>query len=341
MAADASAQPRTGRPVTRFLGAAGRSREATLVWLIALLSILVTLQAPQFLSASNLGQVTTFAAIIAVAAVGEAVVVITRNIDLSVESTIGLIAFVVADVLQRHWLGVPEVWIFGLLLALGLGMVNGAIITIFQVPSIVVTLGTLTIYRGIVFFVAGGHQVNVVDLPPGYSSPATSTLLGIPVFVLVAVAVVVVAALVLRYTRAGRRFYAVGSDPEAASIAGIRVRWVVFLAFAISGLLAGVAGIMWGIYFGTIYATSASGLILQIVAAVVVGGVAIGGGSGTVVGAALGALFLALINNALLLLQLPQELLQVIYGAVILIAVATDSIVRQRAQRASAGVVAR
>jgi rhamnose transport system permease protein len=336
MVADVGVQPRASRSVGRVLGAAGRSREATLLALIALLGIVVTLQAPQFLSASNLGQVTTFAAIIAVASVGEAVVVITRNIDLSVESTIGLIAFVVADVLQRHWLGVPEAWLFGLVLAVGLGMVNGAIITVFQVPSIVVTLGTLTVYRGLVFFVAGGHQVNVVDLPPGYSSPATATVLGVPVFVLVAVAVVAVAALLLRFTRPGRRFYAVGSDPEAATIAGIRVRWVVFLAFAISGLLAGAAGIMWGIYFGTIYATSASGLILQIVAAVVVGGVAIGGGSGSVVGVALGALFLALINNALLLLQLPQELLQVVYGAVILIAVATDAVVRRRATRLGA-----
>ena len=320
----------------RALNAIGRSRELTLVAVMVMLGFLVTLGAPQFLSPSNLGQVTALAAVIAIAAVGEALVVMTRNIDLSLESTMGLTAFLVGDILQHAYLPVPAAWLVGLGAGLALGMFNGAITTLFRIPSIVVTLGTLSIYRGLVFIIAGGKQINLVDLPSGYSNAATDTIVGIPMFVLVAVVIVVVVALMLRMTRFGRQIYAVGSNAEAASILGIRSRWVVFWVFALAGLLAGIAGVMWGIYFGTIYATSGSGIVLQIVAAVVVGGVSISGGSGTVVGAALGALFLALINNALLLLVLPQEVLLAIYGAVILVAVGADALVSRRQRRLAA-----
>jgi rhamnose transport system permease protein len=296
----------------------------------------VAFQAPHFMSLSNMSQVTTLAAIIAIAAVGEAMVIITKNVDLSVESTIGLVAFVVADVLRQKALPVPAAWLVGVGLGLALGMANGVIITLLRVPSLVATLGTLSVFRGLDFFVAGGHEVNLADLPAGYSDAASQAFFGVPLFVILAVVVVVVVALILRLTPFGRQLYAVGSNAEAATIIGIRSRLVIFGAFAGAGLLAGVAGVLWGIEFGTIYATSASGVALQIIAAVVVGGVTIAGGSGTVVGAALGALFLGLINNALLLLQMPQELLQVIYGAVILVAVSADAIIAQRERRLAA-----
>jgi rhamnose transport system permease protein len=314
----------------------GRSRELTLTGVMVLLCLVVAFQAPDFLSLSNMSQVTTLAAIIAIAAVGEAMVIITKNVDLSVESTIGLVAFVVADVLRQKALPVPAAWLVGVGLGLALGMANGVIITLLRVPSLVATLGTLSIFRGLDFFVAGGHEVNLADLPAGYSDAATQAFFGVPLFVILAVVVVVAVALILRLTPFGRQLYAVGSNAEAATIIGIRSRLVIFGAFAGAGLLAGVAGVLWGIEFGTIYATSASGVALQIIAAVVVGGVTIAGGSGTVVGAALGALFLGLINNALLLLQMPQELLQVIYGAVILVAVSADAIIAQRERRLAA-----
>jgi rhamnose transport system permease protein len=303
---------------------------------MVLLCLVVAFQAPHFMSLSNMSQVTTLAAIIAIAAVGEAMVIITKNVDLSVESTIGLVAFVVADVLRQKALPVPAAWLVGVGLGLALGMANGVIITLLRVPSLVATLGTLSVFRGLDFFVAGGHEVNLADLPAGYSDAASQAFFGVPLFVILAVVVVVVVALILRLTPFGRQLYAVGSNAEAATIIGIRSRLVIFGAFAGAGLLAGVAGVLWGIEFGTIYATSASGVALQIIAAVVVGGVTIAGGSGTVVGAALGALFLGLINNALLLLQMPQELLQVIYGAVILVAVSADAIIAQRERRLAA-----
>jgi len=276
----------TAGPLSRLLGAAARQRELSLVLILIAMVGLVALQAPQVLSSDNLTDVSVLAAVIAVAAIGEAMVVITRNVDLSVEATMGLVAFAVAGVLSNGLLSVPLAMLFGVGLGLVLGMVNGVIVAVFRVPSIVATLGTLSVYRGIDFLLAGGKQVTLTELPPGYTNAARATLVGIPIFVLIAVAIVAVCALVLRQTRFGRSVYAVGSNPEAAEILGIRTALVTFVVFSVSGLLSGVAGVLWGILFGTINATAATGVTLQVVAAVVVGGVNIFGGSGTVVGAA-------------------------------------------------------
>jgi rhamnose transport system permease protein len=308
----------------------------TLAGVVIVMSVLVTARASNFLSASNLGPVTTLAAIIAIAAVGESLVIMTKNIDLSVEATIGLVAFVVAVLLKQNALPMPLAWAFGVGLGLALGMTNGIIVTVFKVPSIVASLGTLSLFRGLTYWVANGHEINASDLPHGYTDPASQTVLGVPYFVIVAVVVVFVAALALRYTVLGRQFYAVGSNAEAAATIGIRSRMTVFLAFGLCGMLAGLAGVLWGMEFGQLYASSGTGQSLAIIAAVVVGGVSISGGSGTVVGAAIGALFLGLINNALTVLLLPQEWLQMIYGAVILVAVSTDALIQMRAQREKA-----
>lgn len=327
--------PGPGR-ASLVVGMLTRSREATLTGVVFVLALLVWVQAPTFLSPTNLISVTSFTAIIAIAAVGEALVIITKNIDLSVESTMGLVAFVVATALKGQNMPVFEAWALGIGLGLALGMANGFIVTVFRVPSIVATLGTLSIYRGLTYWVANGKEITNSDLPAGYTDPASQTVFGVPVFVILAVVVVIVAAVALRYTIFGRQLYAVGSNADAAATIGIRSRGTVFLALSLSGMLAGVAGVLWGIQFGQLYASSASGQSLAVIAAVVVGGVSIAGGSGTVVGAAIGALFLGLVNNALVVLNLPQEWLNVIYGAVILLAVATDALVQVRAQRAKA-----
>lgn len=302
---------------------------------MVVLGAFVAIQAPQFLSSGNLTQVTVLASIIAIAAVGQALVVITRNVDLSVESTMGLVAFVVADLLAQRLVETPVAMVLGVLLGLALGMINGFVVAVLRVPSIVATLGTLSVYRGFVLLIAGGKQVTLTDLPEGYTDAARASVAGLPLFLVIAFAIVVVTAVVLRQTRFGRQVYAVGSNPEAASILGIRAGAITFIVFSICGLLAGVAGVLWGIEFGTINATSATGVTLQVVAAVVVGGVNISGGSGTVVGASLGALFLAFISNALVLLRLSQFWLLAIYGLVILIAVTLDAALLRRLQRSS------
>jgi rhamnose transport system permease protein len=322
---------------SRILDVVARQREVSLVVVMIVLGGLVAIQAPQFLSTSNLTAVLTLSAIIAIAAVGEALVVITRNVDLSVEAMMGLVAFVVADLIKLQVMGVPEAMACGILLGLGLGMFNGILVAFARIPSIVATLGTLAIYRGFAFLAAGGKQVTVTDLPDGYTDPASQLVVGIPLFLLIATVIVLVVGGFMRQTEVGRQVYAVGSNPEAAEIQGIRSGRIVFMVFAVCGLLSGVAGILWGIKFGTIDATSATGVTLQVVAAVVVGGVNIFGGSGTVVGAALGAIFLGFISNALILVRLSQFWLQAVYGLVILVAVTLDAFVLRRLRRSTTG----
>ena len=330
--------PVVGRSATvvRGLRAVARQRELSLVVVMVVLGAFVYSQAPQLLSASNLTQVTAHASIIAVAAVGQAIVVITRNVDLSVEAVIGLVAFAVADLMATNTLAAPWAVVAGVVLGLLLGVVNGLLVAWLRVPAIIATLGTLSAYRGLTLFLAGGKQVTLTQLPAGYTDWARASVAGIPLFVIIAVVVVAVAAVVLRMTPFGRQVYAVGSNPEAAAILGIRTRLITLVAFACSGLLAGVAGVMWGMEFGTINATAATGVTLQVIAAVVVGGVNINGGSGTVVGAGLGALFLAFIQNALILLRLSQFWLQAIYGIVILVAVILDGALLRAVQRSRA-----
>jgi rhamnose transport system permease protein len=319
----------------QLLSVVARQRELSLVAIMVVLGALVTIAAPQFLTVSNISQVAVLASVIAVAAIGEALVVITRNVDLSVEATIGLVAYSVARVLELHALDAPAAIAFGLAIGLALGMINGVIVTLFKVPAIVATLGTLSVFRGLDYLVAGSHQVPLAGLPPGFSETAQASVLGIPLFVIVTVVVVAIGSVILRSTRFGRQLYAVGSNPEAAVILGIPSRLVVFSAFSLCGLLAGLAGVMWVMEFGTINGTSATGVVLAVVAAVVVGGVNIFGGSGTLAGAALGALFLGFIANALILVGLSQFWLQAIYGLVILVAVSADAIILRRLKRAT------
>lgn len=325
-----------GAPRGSIVGAIARQRELSLVLVMLVLGGFVAFTAPQFLTAANLSQVAVLASITAIAAIGQAIVVITRNIDLSVEAIIGLTAYCVAITLERHLLDGPGAILLGVGIGIGLGMVNGLLVTLFNVPSIVATLGTLSIFRGIDYLIAGSHQVPLAGLPDGFTDAARDSVLGIPIFVLVVLAAVGAGTIVLRWTRFGRQVYAVGSNPDAAAILGIPARLVVFVAYTLCGMLAGVAGVMWVVQFGTINGTSATGVVLAVVAAVVVGGVNIFGGSGTVIGAAIGAYFLGFIANALILVGLSQFWLQAIYGVVILVAVSADAVIARRVQRLAA-----
>jgi rhamnose transport system permease protein len=319
----------------RWLMAIGRQRELSLLAIMFVLGAGVSLIAPQFLTVNNISQVAALAAVVAVAAVGEAFVVITRGIDLSIEAMIGLVAYSIARSLELHLVDPVGALAMGLAIGLGLGMINGFIVAVLKVPAIVATLGTLSIFRGILYVIAGPDQVPLAGLPEGFTDLSSADIFGIPVFVLIAIGVVIVGSLFLRSTRFGRQVYAVGSNPEAAAIMGIPSRLVVFVAFSLCGLMAGLAGVMWVMQFGTTNGTAATGMTLAIVAAVVVGGVNTLGGSGTLAGAALGALFLGFISNALILVGLSQFWLQAIYGVVILIAIASDQLIRRSVQRAN------
>ncbi len=333
---DAGLAVRLGTRRGRWLSALASQRELSLLVIMLVLGAGVAVAAPQFATASNLTQVAVLASITAIAAVGEALVIITRNVDLSVEAMMGLVAFCLARTLELHTLDTGVAIALAIVLGLVLGMINGVIVTLLKVPAIVATIGTLSIFRGVDYLVAGSHQVPLAALPDGFTSPAHQSTLGIPDFVLLVIVVVAIGSVFLRSSRFGRQIYAVGSNPEAAAVLGIPTRRVIFTAFALCGLLSGMAGVLWVIEFGTINGTSATGVSLSVVAAVVVGGVNIFGGTGTVAGAALGALFLGFIANALILIGLSQFWLEAIYGLVILVAVSADSAILRRVQHAAA-----
>jgi rhamnose transport system permease protein len=192
------------------------------------------------------------------------------------------------------------------------------------VPALVVTLGTLYVFRGLDYTWATGRQINAADMPAGFLHLGTRSILGVPVLALFAVVVLVAAGLFLRWYRSGRELYAIGSDPDAARLHGIPVGRRVFWAFVTSGALAGLAGVLHAARFGTIDANAGLGQELNVVAAVVVGGVAIFGGSGSVYGAALGAVLLTTIGSALPVLGINPFWQRAAVGVLILAAIGLD-----------------
>lgn len=319
----------------RIVRRVSRVRELGLLVVLFAIIVIVTIQVPRFFSLNNFEEILLSVAIIAIIAVGQTLVVLTRNVDLSVGSTVGISAYIVADLLKQHpQTSILLVILLGCALGLGLGAINGLLVTIGRVPAIVTTLGTLYIYRGVDFLIAQGKQVSAYDVPDSFLSLATIKILGIPLLIIFAAVIALIFAFLLRYTRQGRQLYAIGSNPEAARLVGINSNALIFGAFLICGLLAGFAGVLWAARFATIDARAATGEELLVIAAVVVGGVNIFGGSGTVLGAVLGAIVLGTIDNSLTLLKLSQFWLQAIYGAAIIVAVTTDALITRRIQKA-------
>jgi rhamnose transport system permease protein len=302
--------------------------------IIAVLIVFVAVTAsiqPRFLNSTNIQFVLVDATIFALLALGETIVVISRNVDLSVGSVLGISAFLSAHLLASSP-GLPIVVIFlaGLGIGLGFGVINGLMVSIGRVPSLVVTLATLYIIRGIDILIVGGGQVVPSSYPASFLSMSKATIAGIPVLAIAVAVVVAAGAYFLRTFRPGRELYAIGSNPDAARLAGIPIGRRVFASFAVSGAIAGVAGVLWASRYGTVDSTAGTSYELQVIAAVVVGGVAIFGGSGSVVGAAIGALLLQTINSALYVLGVSPNWDEAIAGFLLILAIVLDRLITLR-----------
>jgi rhamnose transport system permease protein len=224
--------------------------------------------------------------------------------------------------------------LLGVLLGAACGLLNGILVTLGQVPALVVTLGTLYAFRGLAFLWTNGRQVNAETLPDAFLNLGTGSVLGIPTLALIALVVVLVVGQALRDFRPGRELYAIGSNPEGARLAGVRADRRVFTAFVLSGALAGLAGVLFTARFGTVDATAGNGYELTVIAATVVGGVAIFGGVGSVYGAALGAVLLQTITSSLIVLRVEAFWQQAAIGALLLLAIAFDRLVGLRIEAA-------
>jgi rhamnose transport system permease protein len=322
------------RPRGRLVQAVVRFREAGIILFILVLAALISLRSPAFLTVSNFQDILLNISILAIVALAQMMVIITRGIDLSVGSIIGLTAMMVSFTVVSFpaLSGLPAL-LLGMALGVALGSFNGLIIAGGGVPPIIATLGTLSIYRGLIFLYSGGTWINAFEMPPSFREIAKGTPLGVPNLILFAIAVAVAVYLFLTYTRSGRDIYAVGSNPDAARFAGIPIQRTIFLVYLLSGLLCGLAGVLWASRFEAAQTNTAMGFELQTVAAPVVGGVNIFGGSGSVLGVVLGAFLLGIINNALTLSRISPFWQLAVQGLLILLAVITDAAISRRLQR--------
>jgi rhamnose transport system permease protein len=318
-----------------LLWSLARFREAGLIVFILILVALVTFRNPAFLTADNFQDILLNISILVIAALAQTMVILTHGIDLSISSMIGLVAMMVAFVVKQN----PEIPVglavlLGLALGSVLGSFNGIIITFGRVPPIIATLGTLSIYRGLVFYYSQGTWINSFELPQAFKLLSKGTPLGLPNMVIIAILVAIIVYYFLNHTRTGREIYAVGSNPDAAQFVGIRKDRIIFLVYVLSGLLAGLAAVLWASRFESAQTNTAIGFELQTVAASVVGGVSISGGVGTVPGVLLGALLLGIIQNALTIVRISPFWQLAAQGLLILIAVVTDRWILSRTERA-------
>ncbi|WOI57658.1 ABC transporter permease [Palleronia sp. LCG004] len=305
--------------MTRFF----TSREAILLGALLVLVLAVEMRFRGFAAPGNLAAIFNDTSILIILALGQTLVILTRCIDLSQASNLALTGMVTA-LLNAAMPGIPLAALLVLAVAMGLAMgaFNGILVWKLDIPPIVVTLGTLTIYRGIIFLVSGGAWVNSHEMSAAYKAFPRAVILGLPVMSWICVGVVAAFAVAVNRTALGRAFYAVGGNPGAAVYTGIDVGRTRFWAFTIAGGLAGLCGYLWVARYAVAYTDVAGGFELDIVAACVIGGISIAGGLGTVTGAVLGALFLGTIKNALPVAGISPFWQMAISGAAIIVAVA-------------------
>jgi rhamnose transport system permease protein len=320
-----------GPSARRLTERAFRIRESgIIVVLVVFVAVTASVQ-PRFLNITTIQFILINTTVFALLALGETMVVISRNYDLSVGSVLGLSAYLSANLFGQHH-GIPIVAVFlaGLGIGLACGLLNGIMVSAGRVPSLVVTLATLYIFRGVDILIVGGKEVVASSLPSAFLDIPKATVFGIPDLAIAIAVVIGIGAYYLRSFRSGRELYAIGSNPDAARLAGIPSGRRIFTAFMVSGAIAGVAGVLWAAQYGTVDSTAGTGYELQVISAVVVGGVAIFGGSGSAVGAALGALLLNTISSALYVLGISPFWDQAIWGFLLIVAISVDRFISVR-----------
>ncbi|MGX5723190.1 ABC transporter permease [Shinella zoogloeoides] len=299
-----------------------KNRELLLALIILVMIAGFATRAAGFASPANLANIFNDTSILIILALGQMTVILTKSIDLSVAANLAFTGMAVA-MLDAAYPGLPLALLIVLAVGIGaaLGAINGFLVWLLQIPPIVVTLGTLTIYRGMAFVLSGGGWVNAHQMTPDFLNLPRFPVLGLPILSWLAIAIVLMMWFVLTRTPFGRAAYASGGNPTAAVYAGIDVGRSRFLAFVLSGALAGLSGYLWVSRYAVAYVDIAAGFELDSVAACVIGGISIAGGIGSVIGTVLGALFLGVIKNALPVIGISPFAQMAISGVVIILAV--------------------
>ena len=338
-----AALPRAGQARTASQNRSGAAtlgagiakfRELGLLGFIILLSLGVQMRNPSFLTWENINDIATNTAILAILAVGMMLVIITRGIDLSIGATLALSGMVAASAV-RSMPGLHPLLAIGIGIGVGLvcGMILGVLVAWVNILPIIATLGMMNVYRGLTFETSGGKWISAHQMPAGFKGIATGTMLGLNHLIWIAIVVYVAAYYFVSYTRTGRRIYAVGSNPDSAAVSGIRTGRVLWLVYTIMGGLAGLAGVLWVSKFASAQGDTASGYELSVIAACVLGGVSIAGGVGKISGIVLGSVLLGILNNALPMINVSPFWQTFIQGAIILIAVLINAMVKRGIDR--------
>ncbi len=294
-------------------------------------------QIPNYLNGRLFNRISSSVAILAIIATGQALVILTRNIDLSIGSVVGFTAFATGSLISNHPDMAPVLLVLcAMVMGAAFGAINGVLVAYVKIPAIIVTLATLALFRSFLVEFSNAKSITSSELPQWLVTFPNTVLLRFGQFQLragfvVAVIVVIIVHIALTRLRPARKFYAVGSNPEAARMAGINVKATVFAAFVIAGALAGLAGFMYLARFGNITVVAGLGFELKSVAASVLGGVNIFGGSGTVLGALVGAVLVDLLDTSLVRWDLVSEFSrEAVLGALILLSVTADAVLMRR-----------
>ncbi len=313
-----------------------KHREIQLLAAIVALTLLISLRFPVFLSPSSLANVYNDTSILIILALGQMAVILTKCVDLSTAATLALCGMAAAMV-NNLYPDVPIPLLIAMAIALGamLGAINGLLVWKLDMPPIVVTLGTMTVYRGVIFLLTDGKWINAHEMSDSFKALPRALLINTPVLSWISLVVIIIMLVVIGRTALGRSFFAVGGNANAATYAGINTGRARFLAFTLSGALSGLAGYLWIARYAVAYVDIALGFELDVIAACVIGGVSIAGGIGSVPGAVLGALFLGVIKNALPVINVSPFWQLAISGTVIIIAVAFNA----RAERKKGRVI--
>ena len=313
-----------------------QKREATLIILIVVLTAIVTSRAPGFIKGENISRIINDTSILIIVSIGQFFVILTGGIDLSVGS---IIAFsgMSAAMINQYNPGTPIalVLLAGIVIGTVLGAINGALVTFGKVPPIITTLGTMSIYRGFTFVLSQGQWVTAHEMSESYMNIPHGNFVGISNLIWSAVVVAVLTFYFSRYTRSGREVYAIGGNKTAARFVGVNENKINMIIFTLSGLLCGLAGVMWTARYAAAVNETATGFELQTVAACVLGGVNIAGGAGAIPGVILGALFLGIINNALPVVNLSPFFQMLIQGVVILTAMFLNTVMDKRQEKSA------
>jgi len=312
-----------------------RRREFSLFILTLLLLLAVSLRAPNFFQLGNLYDIANDTSILIMVAIGQMMVIITGGIDLSVASGIALSGMSVA-MLNQYYPNIPIFVIILISLAIGflLGSFNGILVSMAGIPPIITTLGTMSIYRGFVFVLSSGEWVSAHEMTERFRELPRGSLFGMTNLILAAVLMVLIFAVFLHLSRTGREIYGVGGNKVAAQYVGISLKKIHYLVFVLSGIIVGLSGLFWVSRYASAQNETAFGFELQTIAACVIGGVSIMGGTGTILGVVLGAMFLGIVNNALTVINLSPFYQMAIQGFVILVAIVANTLVDRRNQLA-------